>query len=257
MSLEIRPIRAHEAEAFWGILVECFHLDPGRRWIFQNEPYFDLNRKWGAWQDGRLVTILTTVPLTFGWGRAIGIAGVATLPQFRGRGFAEQMLSTVLGQAEADGEGPALLFAHETTVYQRVGFAVMDTVIRGPLVGSDLAPVRAFSGQQVREMYADWSAEHPDRLVRDPRRWQYWEWFTRICEAVGDGYLCLEPPLVREALGISPGLAAWPVPVGTEWLGLKSMTDRLGVPLLHSKQELILMARGFSQPPQMFMTDQF
>lgn len=257
MSPEIRPIRAYEAEAFWAVLVECFHLDPGRQWIFQNEPYFDLNRKWGAWKDGRLVTILTTVPLTFGWGRAIGIAGVATLPEFRGQGLAEAMLRTVLAQAETDGEGPALLFAHETTVYRRVGFELMDTVVRGTLIGSDLAPAQPFSGQQVREMYAAWSAQDPDRLVRDARRWQYWEWFTRTCEAVGPGYLCLEPPLVREALGIPTGLSAWPVPAGTDWLGLKSMTDQLGVPLLHQKQELMLMARGFSRPPQMFMTDQF
>lgn len=256
--VEMRPIKENEAERFLTILCDVFSLDRARASsVFYSEPFFDLNRKWAVFENGWMVSILTTTPMEFGMGKSIGIAGVATLPAYRGRGLSQQLLELVLGEAEAAGEAMAMLFAHETTLYSRVGFEVMDKVVRGPLVTRDKKGVDALEFHDVSARYEAWQKEDPRRLIRDSRRWKHWQWVYRSCEPVGaSDYLCYEPLLCREAVLHEP-MDAWPLTDGTEWLGLRSMTRELGVPLASEREELIFMGRGFGECPQMFMTDQF
>lgn len=255
-SVTIRPIVAEEASAFLRLLCGVFELDFGRAEpVFFNEPMFDLGRKWALFVDGEMTSILTTTPMTFGWGQAVGIAGVATQPSQRGRGYARRLLEHVLERAEADGEGGALLFAQDLTVYRHVGFEPMDEVVRGLI--SDTDPGAAASPLDMvamQTMYDDWAAEDPSRLRRDAVRWKFWQWGLRSPERFGSGYLCLEGGLVRECI---PGPGPWPVPAGTQWLGLGGLTAELGVPLVKANVELTLMARQVPLAPRMFMTDQF
>ena len=77
---EIRPIRLDETDAFLRILCTVFELDFFRaQGLFREEPLFDIDRKWALFERGEMVSILTTTPLIFGWGKANGIAGVAAL----------------------------------------------------------------------------------------------------------------------------------------------------------------------------------
>jgi GNAT superfamily N-acetyltransferase len=253
----VRTIRADEAEHFLDLMCKVFGLDPGRaRGIFFAEPLFDLARKWALFQDGDMRAILTTTGLRFGWGRAIGIAGVCTDPAHQGKGLAGRLLEHVLADAEAVGEGPALLFAHRTELYARHGFTVLDEVVRGRVKSRGAPPSEPVPDDRVRAAYEAWAAADPDRLVRDPGRWRYWSWTLRLCEPFGDGYLCAEPQLLREAVP-GKGAEAWPVPSGTEWYGLRSVTEALDVPVSSPRPELLLMGRGVTGRPQMFMTDQF
>lgn len=254
---EIRPIRSEEARTFLTLLCEVFELDVARaEGIFHSEPMFDLRRKWALFEDGRMVSILTTVPLQFGWGAAYGIAGVATLPPHRGKGHARRLLDAVHADAVERGEGAALLFARERTLYERAGYRVLDEVVRTPLgrVGgeSNLALV---SHEEVVATYTQWAAENPARLRRDAKRWDYWRWTLRMCVACPGGYACVEGQLVREAISDS-GPEAWAIGPGTEWLGIRSMADDLGIPK-GGTHELWLMGRDLPERPQMFMTDQF
>lgn len=255
---EIRPIRAHEAESFLRLLCEVFGLDFGRAHrIFFTEPMFDLNRKWGLFESGQIVSILTTVGLEFGWGKAIGIAGVATREDRRGRGLATQLLEGVLQKAQADGEAPALLFAKEPKVYERLGFEICDEVVRAPITGTpETEPFEVVEFGEVQEIYNRWALQDPNRLRRDDRRWGYWRWNLRICSAFAGGYLCTEAGIIREVIVQEP-TREWPLSVGTEWLGLSSMATRMGVPLRNPIHELHLMTRDTPANPQLFMTDQF
>ena len=65
---------------------------------------FEVERKWAYFRAGRMESILTTVPLLFGWGRAIGIAGVATRHASRGQGFASELVRETLKCADTAGE---------------------------------------------------------------------------------------------------------------------------------------------------------
>lgn len=255
---EVRTVRASEAEAFLELLCSVFRLDPARaRTVYYSEPLYDLSRKWALFADGVMASVLTTSPLQFGWGRAVGIAGVATDPAHRRKGLASLLLERVLQAAEEAGEGPAMLFAHEHTLYSRLGFELVDEVVRGPLLCSaPPEPGRVLSNSEALRLYDRWSSQSPDRLVRDEAGVRRWSWSHRHCEEVGGGYVCVEPGMVREAwLPGSP--SRWPFPQGTEWVGLSGVAASDDVPVRSRSRELLVMARGFPSPPQMFMTDQF
>ncbi|MCU0315637.1 MAG: GNAT family N-acetyltransferase [Fimbriimonadaceae bacterium] len=256
---EIRPIHEHESETFLRLLCDCFELDMSRaQGVFFTEPFFDLRRKWALFEDGVMHSILTTTPLEFGWGKAIGIAGVATAREFRKKGLGQALLEEVLLSAAADGEGAALLFAHETVVYERVGFDVIDEVVQAEIVRDEsCGEVRLLDFPTVQKLYTEWASDSPDRLRRDNKRWTYWQWVPRPCEGLEGGYLCQEGLMVREAV-ISPDRSGWPVPPGSQFFGLRSMAQKMGVPLRGTqRRELLLMAYRFPSLPEMFMTDQF
>lgn len=258
--VECRPIHEHESEAFLGLLCDVFHLDRERAAsIFYSEPFFDLTRKWALFEEGEMRSILTLTPLQFGFGPAFGIAGVATAEGARRRGLAQRLLEDVLARADEEGLGSAMLFAHETEVYRRVGFEVIDMVVRGPVWTSGWGEKgHSLGTEEVIRRYTEWQKGDERRLVRDQKRWRHWQWVYRSCEPMGPGeYFCYEPLLCREAV-LYRAHGSWPVAEGTEWLGLRTLTRELGIPLVSEKEELIVMGRGFGGVvPQMFMTDQF
>ena len=256
---EIRPIREAEAEPFLDLLCGVFGLDIARaRAIFYTEPMFDLNRKWALLEGSEIVSILTTTPLEFGWGRAYGIAGVATRPERQGEGHASRLLQRVFIESSHQGEEAALLFAKNPSLYQKNGFEPIDRVIRTPvLTGGDIKNAGSMEFPCVKLLYDTWADGHADRLRRDERRWRYWQWHYRLTSPFKDGYICFEPGVLREAI-FTGGERLLPVPAGTEWFGTTSMADQFGIPVTGSPQiELYLMGLNVSGVPQMFMTDQF
>jgi GNAT superfamily N-acetyltransferase len=254
---ELRPIRGVEADEFLELLCHVFELQIDRaRGIFFNEPLFELNRKWGYWEEGRLVSILTTVPLEFGWGRAIGIAGVATHPDFRRRGIAEELVTRALQASAEVGESSAFLFAQDPRMYQRAGFSILDEVVSIDLPTS--APQDdslLLSMDEVRLIYDRWSAAGQNRLRRDERRWRYWTWNLRLCSALGDGYVCFEGATIREAITFGLPIPGSPEP--SQFVGLRSMAAHLGINTSSASPIMFLMGKGASEPPEMFLTDQF
>ena len=256
--METRPIRAAEAETFLHLLCNVFDLDYNRAHrIFFTEPMFDLSRKWALFDGGEMVSILTTVPLDFGWGRAIGIAGVATIVERQNQGYAGRLLSAVLNAAEGEGEKGALLFARDPKLYSKIGFEIIDEVVKGEILSApEQEPFALMEFHQVQTLYDHWSLQDPNRLRRDEKRWGYWRWNLRVCTAFEDGYICTEAGVVRECVKTTQP-RAWPLPPGAEWRGLASMAKHVGIPLKSQDRDLHLMARNVPGLPQMFMTDQF
>ena len=256
--MEVRTIRREEADTFLELLCGVFELDASRaRHVFYGEPFFDLARKWALFDGGEMISILTTVPLEFGWGKGFGIAGVATRRDRQGEGVAAKLLSIVLRESEVRGEAIALLFAKDDRLYRRVGFTTLDKVIRGTIQSDHaeaLPPDEPV--ERVVRRYEEWCSQDPARLRRDERRWRYWNWNLKICSQFLGGYVCVEGSFVREC--IADGRAeAWPVPPNSQWLGLEGVAELLGVPLVNRVDDLMLMGRGAPGAPQMFMTDQF
>jgi hypothetical protein len=110
--------------------------------------------------------------------------------------------------------------------------------------------------EQIRQTYEGWSKADSSRLRRDPLRWKYWKWNLRVCTPFHDGYLCFEGGLVREVV-CGTKAPRWELPLDTEWLGLASMAERIGVELVTETVDLQLMAYNVPTHPQFFMTDQF
>jgi hypothetical protein len=254
---EIRPIRADEAESFLRLLCEVFSLDFARaRGIFFHEPLFDLHRKWALFHGGDIKSILTTVPLHFGWGTAIGIAGVGTRAGDRCCGYAGRLLDAVLQESRSAGENAAYLFARDPRLYAAHGFEVLDEAIYAPILGFSEETTEVLTFEQVRLLYDAWAAGSPERLRRTESRWDYWKWNLRSCHAFARGYVCLEGNLVREAVCWDAS-NSWPVGRDRTWFGLRSMASALSVPIGPAKPDLVLMGHSAPGIPQMFMTDQF
>jgi GNAT superfamily N-acetyltransferase len=255
---EIRPIRESEGEAFLKVLCDSFGLDFNRAYeIFFTEPLYDLNRKWALFEGQQIVSILTTTLLEFGWGNAVGIAGVATIKDRQGEGLARKLIAKVLKMSERNVETGALLFATDVRLYEACGFEGLDRVVRAPIVTLPIEVDRsAMTIAEIKEKYDLWASQHPDRLRRSAKRWEYWQWNFRESYAHHDGYYAMENGLIREAIFTNSD-PKMPVARGTEWLGLSFMTDQLEIPLGPLTVPMYLMGRNIPGQPQLFMTDQF
>ena len=263
--IEIRPLRAgrderaeRERDDFLRVLCGGFDLDPDlAKPLFTADPMYDDARSWALFEAGRVVSCLTTRPLEFGWGRAIGIAGVATREEARGEGYARRLLERVLRESERAGEGPALLFAQDLRLYESLGFEPLDRVARFSIRPTGaMPPMEEPSFESVRARYDAWASRSPERLRRDDRRWGYWRWKFRNLYRAGEGYYAIENDHVREVLapGAESGL---PVRRDTEALFLSYVVDKLELPFEPIQVELYLMGRGVPGLVQMFLTDQF
>lgn len=252
--MEIRPIQEAEAVSFLQLVCDVFELDFARaRTVFFNEPLFDLTRKWALFENRQMVSVLTSVPLTFGWGKAVGIASVATRPSQRGQGYATELLRTVVETYRARGEEGAYLFAQDPSMYVRMGFEPIDDMVRVPLPPKEYDSGPLLPYEEVVRTYDNWATKHPDRLIRDSKRWKAWRWGMRACSPAPGGYICIEGSVVREA--IFEGEIEWPVGQMTEWVGLRSMCSSVG--LKPGEKTAQLLALGTMRRPQMFLTDQF
>lgn len=254
---EIRPIRDTEAVSFLRLLCDVFGVDFSRaRAIFFNEPMFDLNRKWALFEDGEMRSILTTVPLSFGWGKAIGVAGVATTPEHRGQGLAAELLQGVLQVSAHRGEGPCALFATDPRLYSSLGFEVVDESVLISLPNQPFQETPMVDVSDVERIYTEWSEANPARLRRDRLRWKFWKWNLRMSWECGEGYLCAEGDTVREVITTAP-VSEWPTLAHGQFLGLRSVAESLGLPMEEAKRQGHLMVRGFPMRPEFFLTDQF
>jgi len=91
------------------------HMPPGRS-------------SWGAFENGQLVAKATDIHHEQWWdGAAVpaaGIAGVAVLPEHRGRGLARSLLRHVLGAARDRGAAVSNLYCTSAAVYRSLGYEV-------------------------------------------------------------------------------------------------------------------------------------
>lgn len=252
---DIRNIGEHECEEYLSVLCESFGLDLARaRTAFFGEPYFSLDRKWALFNKRRIVSILTVVPIEFGDGHGIGIAGVATLEDERGEGLATALLNHVVGHYETAGAKKALLFARADSLYRRSGFDVLDRVYSQPLPPGRVARPNQLLYDDVRAAYDRWAAEDHRRLRRDDERWKYWAWTFKTALAIDGGYFCYESNRVREIL---PRFTRLPIAEHVDFYGTGELAQDLGIEITDTGSDLLLMGRGFDYVPRMFMTDQF
>jgi predicted acetyltransferase len=252
---EIRTTYESECEEYLSVLCSAFDLDADRaRSAFFSEPYFDLGRKWIYYSEGKIISILTVVPMNFGDGDGIGIAGVATLPEYRDKGIARDLLNYVFGHYEKRGLGRALLFARNASLYLKAGFTQLDEVYVQPLPpGRSLKP-RQLEQDEVRAMYDNWAAADDRRMRRDDARWKYWNWTFKTPLAMDEGYFCYESNRIRELL---PNFTRLPTSDLVDFYGTRALARDLGITIDNAPIDLLLMGRGFDYIPRMFMTDQF
>ncbi|MCX7925788.1 MAG: GNAT family N-acetyltransferase, partial [Fimbriimonadales bacterium] len=190
---EARRITPDESEWFLRVLCAGFGLDIGSaRRFFYDDPYFEVNQRWGLWLNERgswtLVSILTAIPLTMWIGaRAVpfyGIAGVATLPDYRRRGFAGELLRRALQSLYHEGAPLAILQAFNHEFYRKLGWETVGAIAHVRLTPKQLPrysaePLRragVADHAAVMRLHEQHGVRRTGSLVRDERRWEYLFW---------------------------------------------------------------------------------
>lgn len=208
---EARRITPDESEWFLRVLCSGFGLDiSSARRFFYDDPYFEVNQRWGLWlhEDAQptLVSILTAIPLTIRIGAryvdCFGIAGVATLPDYRRRGFAAELLKRVLRRLYAERAPLAILQAFNHEFYRKLGWETVGAAAQARFSPKQLPrypapPLRRAQPHEyetVINLHAHYGVQRTGSLLRDERRWDYLFWNLPnlwLYEHVGqiEGYL--------------------------------------------------------------------
>jgi predicted acetyltransferase len=216
--VHVAPIPPDQDEAFLRLLCTGFGFDLATaRPYFYDDPYYPHNQRWGLWvgegASRTLVSILTAIPLQIwidgGVGHAaplllhcMGIAGVTTHPQHRRRGYARQLLTSVLNALQAQGVAGAVLQAFDFDFYRPLGWELVGQLTRvriAPLLLPPFPPTgvrRAYESDHpaIRQLYESQVSPSTGRLLRDELRWRYLLWNFRhkliYChDGVLEGYL--------------------------------------------------------------------
>ena len=131
MSIEFRPIKESEREECLRLWYTVFH----RVWEGFFERYFYGDVEWLPYYtqvavlDGKLVSAVQTVKRTVACGDFCltmgGIANVATLPEFRGKGYNQELLRRAIEVMEADAMDFSMLGTGINDYYAKLGFSTL------------------------------------------------------------------------------------------------------------------------------------
>jgi predicted acetyltransferase len=127
MTIDVRKVREDEFDA-WSDASDVGFFSPKTRGDGpRRRKRFELDRCWGAFDEGRPVGTLRGIAfeLTVPGGAAVpldGISGVTVAPTHRRRGLLSRMMAAELGAAKERGEVLSGLYAAEYPIYGRFGF---------------------------------------------------------------------------------------------------------------------------------------
>ena len=185
--IECRAVKSEELDAMLSLMCDAFGLPFGpARELFYKDPYFDIDRKRVLVIDGEIGSCLTIVEAPLWIGRAVvnvaGIAGVATAPAHRRKGYAARLLVETLPAIREMGCPFAALFPFSYDYYRKLGWERVGTQYTARVPCSTMPKFA-----EARHVRTAHSADRPDiariykartllktgRWVRDERRWSY------------------------------------------------------------------------------------
>ena len=183
-----RGARPAEAEAVLETICAAFELNPNAaRPIFYADPYYDLSHKRVlVTPPTGLVSCLTVVPALLRVGGvpvlAGGIAGVATRPECRRRGYAAALLEATVPALWSElGYPLSLLHPVAAPFYRRFGWETASRTLRWTAVPSSLPRHPEFASVRpavpadwpaIHEIQADLTRAETGSSARDSRRWR-------------------------------------------------------------------------------------
>jgi predicted acetyltransferase len=126
-TIDVRKVREDEFDA-WSDAVDIGFIMPRNRGDGpRRRAWNDLDRCWGAFDQGRPVGTFRGIELELtvpggAFVRHDGVSGVTVAPTHRRRGLLSRMMAAELGAAKERGEALAGLYAAEYPIYSRYGF---------------------------------------------------------------------------------------------------------------------------------------
>lgn len=192
MHEEFRAIRLDELDEcldLWGSVFERVGRDYFLAYI-HGDPWFKLDYTRVCVADGKIVSAVQICRRDVGFGishlKMGGIANVATLPEYRGRGYSSRLLKDCIWVMQSHGIGFSMLFTGIQHFYERIGWrSVPVSHITGRLRSHIRAlPSRTYSIRHrvpediigMKDVYAAFNATRPLAVRRNQ---QYWEGYVR------------------------------------------------------------------------------
>jgi predicted acetyltransferase len=185
--INIRAAHSDELDAMLALMCEAFNLPfTSAREVFYKDPYFNIEKKRVLLVNGKLTSCLTIADAPLRIGRAVipvgGIAGVATDPSQRNRGYAGQLLVESLSALAAQGAALSALFPYRPDFYRRFGWEAAGSQFKA-ILSRDALPqytearyVRAgvpSDRADIVRLYEQWSQHRTGFRQRDEQRWDY------------------------------------------------------------------------------------
>ena len=129
MTIDVRKVREDEFDAWSDAIDVGFHSPKNRGLGPSRRKWYELDRCWGAFDDGRPVGTYRAIAmeLTVPGGATVtldGISAVTVAPTHRRRGLLSRMMAAEFGEAKERGDVMAGLYAAEYPIYGRFGFGM-------------------------------------------------------------------------------------------------------------------------------------
>ncbi len=189
--MQYRPIRAEEINQWREFQEYCFNV-PSNEFQGYVENQVRLEHLRGVFDDeGRMLAVLTNLPFAmYVDGARIpmgGIAGVASLPEYRRGGNVGQLLVECIRETREQGMPLSGLYPFKQSFYRRYGWEVASAWNMTVIPMDQLAPYRAFGGVVTRHwrasedwaelnaIYDRWARQRRGYMVRDTQaHWKEW-----------------------------------------------------------------------------------
>lgn len=190
MSVEVRAIRDSEYEECLQLWMKVFEEDESlayfERYFFGDADFQNEYCRVCA-ADGRLVSAVQIVRRTLSFGDFTltlgGIANVATLPEYQGRGYNTQCMLQAHAVMEADAFDLALLGTDIHGYYARLGWEAVPSLslsgdLREGIVpdrrGFTVRPAQAGDEEAIQALYRAFNDRRPYTVRRSPAYWRDW-----------------------------------------------------------------------------------
>ncbi|WRP08320.1 GNAT family N-acetyltransferase [Rossellomorea aquimaris] len=142
---------------------------------------------YGIYEEENLAAKLHLIPLQIQLGEHVypmgGIAGVATYPEFRRRGYVRQLMNHSLRKMKEDGTVLSMLHPFSIDFYRKFGWEVFASFHKIQLEKKDLVPLKPYSGSirrykkdtypnDLESIYDRYAVQHNGMLVRSKNWWR-------------------------------------------------------------------------------------
>lgn len=187
--LEVRAIRLEERQECLDLWCAVWPGDSAayfRRYFYGDREFLPYYTRVGV-LHGRVVSAVQICKRTVACGDQVltmgGIANVATLPEYRGRGYNTQCLRSAIAVMEADAMDFSLLFTGIHDYYARQGFETLEKLWLSGTVRQDFAPVPSpflvrsalpSDLESIERCHAAYNRSRPIAVQRYPAYWRDW-----------------------------------------------------------------------------------
>ena len=185
--MDIDFVREAELDSMIALMSEAFEMDyTAARRVFLADPYLDFQNKRVLRVEGRVVSCLSLIPTECWIGEAqvsfAGIAGVATRPKERRKGYAGLLLADGVRLLQERGFAVAGLIPYDIAFYRKFGWEVGSTTYQLRTLPNHLPlfperrAVRMASAADTPALDALYTTFAQNRTLHCPRnetRWRY------------------------------------------------------------------------------------